>query len=171
MIDPFIEDGSNLETGLNIWYGPNGWKLPEEGALGLNDELAWYEWTFDFGVATNINYANLSSLFSTLNKKALMAKKRTSFDHEKILWDATKEYYEPHGVDIIIPLIIVPNHLSRQYNQIKINLRSHMKDNLAYFVNGDRPLDEWDLFLDELESIGINWYVGETQKAYDKMYK
>lgn len=171
MIDPFEASGDNMETGLNIWYGPNGWRVPENGTLGLNGEPAWYEWNFDFAVPTNINYANLSSLFSTVRKKGLLATGDGSFNHEKLLWDSTKELYEPHGVDVTIPLIIVESEISKQYNQTKSNLRNHMKDSFAAFVSGKRPLEEWETFIGELEGMGLNWYVGETQKAYDKMYK
>lgn len=171
MINPFEPGGEQLEVGLNVWYGPNGWKKPEDGSLGLNGSLAWYEWDFEFDVPTNVNYANLSSLFSTVDKKALLARKVTGFDHEELLWTATKELYEPHGVDMIIPELIIPTEISRQYNEIKSSLRNHMARNFAAFITGERSLEEWDDFLGELEAIGINWYVGETQKVYDKMYK
>lgn len=170
MIDPFGGDSGQMEVGLNVWYGPNGWSIPEEGVNGLNDEQALYQWEFQFGTKTNLNYANLSSLFNTYRKKAHLAWNSQEYNHEKVLWDSTKENYEPYGVDCIIPSLVVPASISKQYNEIKIKLQEHMNQNLVKFVVGIRPLSEWDMFLEELESLGFNWYIGETQKAYDNTY-
>lgn len=171
MTDPFTGDADDLEIGLNVWYGPNGWLVPEDGILGLNGEQSWYAWDFSFTEPTNKNFANLGNLFGTSLKKGVMAAKDADYDHEKILWEATEDLYEPHSVPTIIPKIVVNGDVAGQYGETKQILSDYIANNLATFVMGTRDLSEWDTFVDELDAMGLEWFVDETQKAYDAMYK
>lgn len=171
MTDPFSGDEKDMEVGLNVWYGPNGWVRPEEGVLGLNGEQAWYEWTFSFSEPTNLNFANLGNLFGTSLKKGVMAAKDADYDPEKVLWNETEAKYEPHSTNMIIPKIVVDADVAGQYGETKQILTDYMKNNLAGFVMGVRDFSEWDAFRTELEDMGLKWYIEETQKAYDAMYK
>lgn len=171
MTDPFTGDEEDLEIGLNVWYGPNGWKVPDEGVMGLNGEEAWYEWTFSFSEPTNLNFANLGNLFGTSLKKGVMATLDKDYDPEKVLWEATEDKYEPHSVSQIVPKIVVSVDVAGQYGETKQILEDYMASNLALFVMGSRDLSEWDTFIDELDTMGLKWYIEETQKAYDAMYK
>ncbi|MGL1894498.1 MAG: extracellular solute-binding protein [Spirochaetaceae bacterium] len=171
MIDPFSGKPGDLEMGLNVWYGPNGWTKPADGVKGNNGSQALYEWAFSFNDPTNLNFANLPGLFSQKLKKGSMVAKK-GFDLETLLWNVTEEKYEPYSDPVFVPPVIINNDDVSEAGEIKQILMDYMKENNAKFVMGIRDLDtEWDTYQEELITLGLNRYVGMVQTAYNRQYK
>ena len=46
-----------------------------------------------------------------------------------------------------------------------------MKQSLAEFVTGNRPLSDWDNYLSDLENMGLQEWLDVAQTAYDRIEK
>ena len=172
MTNPWSGDPDDLEIGLNIRYGPNGWIVPE-GKLGLNGEPAVFEWTFMWQEPTNLNFAGLNSLFQPQQVHGTMAALGGDrWDGEKIVWDATRDMYEPYSVDMVVPPVVFPGDRASELGELKQILTDYMDENIANFIIGERDAaTEWGDFLDELETLGFSTYLSAVQEAYDAAYK
>ena len=173
MIDPFSGKEEDLEMGLNMWYGPNGWRRAEKGEMGNNGEQGIYAWKFNFNDPTNLHFANLGILFSQSLKKGSLVSNNVgdTYNLEKILWNLTKEKYKPYGVPIVVPPVVFPSEDISDAGEIKQILQDYMAENHAKFVMGIRDINkEWNKYLEELETLGLNRFIKMVQSAYDKMY-
>ena len=57
-------------------------------------------------------------------------------------------------------------------NEINTNIESYVKEMTTLFVIGEKNADkEWDSYLKELDNMGANQLLDETQKAYDRANK
>lgn len=57
---------------------------------------------------------------------------------------------------------------SETYTSVAGDLATLAAENISKFVNGDRPMSEWDSFLDELYSMNIEECIAIKQAAYDR---
>ena len=52
------------------------------------------------------------------------------------------------------------------------NLRTYVNESMAMFVTGAKDLDsDWDAYLKELDTIGLETVLKTIQTVYDRMYK
>ena len=57
-------------------------------------------------------------------------------------------------------------------NEINTNIESYVKEMTTLFVIGEKNANkEWDSYLKELDNMGANQLLDETQKAYDRVNK
>ena len=57
---------------------------------------------------------------------------------------------------------------SEQYGTIASDLATKAAETVSKFINGDKPMEEWDAFIAELESMGIDQCIELKQAAYDR---
>ena len=57
---------------------------------------------------------------------------------------------------------------SETYTSMAGDLSTLAAENISKFVNGDRPMSQWDSFLDELYTMGIEDCIAIKQAAYDR---
>ena len=59
-----------------------------------------------------------------------------------------------------------------EVNEINTNIESYVKEMTTLFVVGEKNADkEWEIYLNELDNMGANQLLEETQKAYDRSNK
>jgi hypothetical protein len=52
------------------------------------------------------------------------------------------------------------------------NLITYVNESMALFITGGKDLDsDWDSYLQELKTIGLDTVLETAQKVYDRMYK
>ena len=56
---------------------------------------------------------------------------------------------------------------SEEYMQYAADLDTYISENVISFVNGDRPLSEWDTYISQLQTIGLEQAIAVYQQAYD----
>lgn len=173
MIDPFSGKEEDFEMGMNVWYGPNGWRRAESGEMGNNGEQGWYAWLFNFNDPQNLNFANLPGFFSQkLKKGTLVGASGNAFNLEEILWKVTEAKYEPYSDPIFVPPVVISADKVSEAGELKQILQDYMKENNAKFVMGIRDLDkDWATYQKELNTLGLDRYIEIIQEAYDRQYK
>lgn len=59
---------------------------------------------------------------------------------------------------------------SDEYNNIASSLNTYMQEQLTAFVVGQRTMDQWDAFLDELRDMNLDRLTELQQQAFDRKY-
>lgn len=72
--------------------------------------------------------------------------------------------------DYDMPAVSMDATDSERYNALKSDIDTAMEENLPKFVIGDRPIEELDAFMEELEQMGLSEMVELEQKALDNYY-
>lgn len=57
---------------------------------------------------------------------------------------------------------------SEEYNTLYSDIETYMDENIVKFIVGDKPLDEFDAFVDTLIEMGVNDCTAIYQAAYDR---
>lgn len=57
---------------------------------------------------------------------------------------------------------------SETYTSMAGDLATLAAENISKFVSGDRPMSQWDAFLEELMEMGIEDCIAIKQAAYDR---
>lgn len=60
---------------------------------------------------------------------------------------------------------------AKQLADLSAKVNEAVTAGVTEFVNGKRPMSEWDAFLGEMETAGYKKIVALQQEAYDAMYK
>ena len=55
-----------------------------------------------------------------------------------------------------------------EHSKLYSDINTYMQQYLAEFITGSRPMDEWDSFVEELISMGIEDCIALKQDAYDR---
>ncbi len=163
----------SMEGTLTSQYGKEGvgWKKAEEGQKGLDGNPATWVAIQKFGSLQNSNWTN-SGLYSLDEKMRLGMAAEESDETEKILYNTTKELYEPYGVDKSLPELFFNQEQSTEFTELQTQIHSELEQSIAAFISGEKSLDtDWDSYLKRLNDMGLKRYVELYQSVYDENYK
>ena len=170
-------DCSNPELALrwiDYWYSEEGTMAMTYGVEGLTYELD------DSGSAvfTDLIINNDEGMSPEgMIMKYNCQGKICGVMMQKALWnyysDAQKELVDFWSsqveYDRSVPGYVALNTAeSQEYNAIISDIVSYAESELTKFIFGDRPMDQWDTFVGELEEMGIQDAVDIYQAAYDR---
>ena len=81
------------------------------------------------------------------------------------VWEtnADSDYQLPSGVSMTVDE-------QEEYNGIYGDIRTLVDENLAKFAVGDRPMSEWDDFVQQIHDLGIDRCIEIEQEAVDRVY-
>ena len=174
----------SLEGTLTATYGEKGegsWGDAKEGQVGLDGSPALYEkyrpystepqnavWTdagldfwpsaFRFGEATDPDV----DIFSPEGQ-------------EKMLYNATKELYEPHkptDVETLPTALKLTIDESQEIQTMSVEVKNYYQESAVQFITGAMDLDkDWDTYVKGLEDMGMGRLLEVYQTAYDRIYK
>ncbi|NGP43799.1 extracellular solute-binding protein [Bacillaceae bacterium SIJ1] len=147
------------------------WFKPEEGVLALNGEQATYETITKNGHIHNAHWDQTGPSLRT--KEFRSSRAVPEGDIETLLWGAT-EQYEPYLSDTIepIPPLFFSEEDSNKMAKIEQSLSDFHGEMAAAFITGESDLDsDWDEYVNTLQQIGLEEFVGIYQRAYDEKYK
>ena len=77
----------------------------------------------------------------------------------------------PHVPDNIVPKIKYTEEEREKIADMKTVIDAYAYDTAVAFITGNKPLSEWDSYLQELEKMGLEEYLKVAQTAYDRSYK
>ncbi|MCI5971331.1 MAG: hypothetical protein MRZ29_09405, partial [Oscillospiraceae bacterium] len=90
---------------------------------------------------------------------------------EKLVADSTKAYL-PYTDMKDVKKFVYDVDCIAEVNEIITNIESYVKEMTTLFVIGEKNADkEWESYLKELDNMGVNQLLEETQKAYDRSNK
>lgn len=147
---------------------------PSSGKLGLDGQPATWEPLVVTNVGDGVQNVHWAQTGPTLRDNAYRNSQYASPDNiEVMLYNETKQNYEPYGVEIdkILPPLIFDEQQSAELADIGKALTDYVNEMLARFVLGDADVErEWDSYLKNLESKKLDRYLEIYQEAYDYRY-
>lgn len=89
------------------------------------------------------------------------------YDYALFTATAIPYYTDKHPEHIIEKLVYTQDELDA-IGDIATSLETYRSESVARFIVGDMPLSEWDSYVKEIETIGLETYLDITQQAYDR---
>lgn len=142
------------EEGVSFEYDENGNKVVTDL---INNPPEGYS-----TMQMNYVYTN-----TTANKIDNIAKKTLTYTQAQLdandIWNSNRDSSN-----------MLPNSLqlnadeSEQHSAIYSDIDTYVSENLAKFYSGDKPLSEWDAFIETVHEMGIDECIEIYQGAYDR---
>ena len=154
---------------FRIGFEGSEWEKAAEGEMGRNGEQAKYkllkpqEWiqpttnviwnteSCTFGGVLNYVYEDPESPTG----RAAINMKRAGFQNY-----VTGEQ---------LPQLIMDVAESQEYNELQKLIVDYVNENAALFALGDKPMEEWDSYVEALNRMGLDRYIELAQEAYDAL--
>lgn len=156
----FTEEGALLsamgvegnEDGSYIW--------DENGELQYSDN-----WNNLEGIGEN----NKPTLFIYSVMPMLCPKTPSSYSMDvqfecEAVWDSNTDS------DYQMPSITMTAEESEDYNSIYSDIQTYISENLSKFAVGDKSMDEWDSFVEDIWAMGLQDCIDLKQDAVDRYY-
>ncbi len=160
-----------FEHTLRSNYGRPGqeWAEAKDGELGINGEQATWTELESYGTVQNVNYAQTGPGMRS-NEFRLSAVAKGDDDLEVILYNETKDKYEPYApanVTTLPPLFFTEVQASEAADLAK-SIYDYVDEMTARFVIGDADIEkDWDSFIKTLGDMNLNRYMELYQEVYD----
>lgn len=125
-----------------------------------------------WGKAQNNNWgAELLPFLMTqefVMEEAAFLKRTPETDGETTHNTLQYELYPPHAPEKRLGQLIFTAEENEQLAQYQTLITDYVKESITAFVTGNLPLSQWDVFLAELENMGLGEYLAIQQAAYDR---
>lgn len=164
----------NRDTYMRSRYGVPGvnWEVPE-GTTAANGGPAqfrligkdlWQE-------PQTVHWQGANTAWPPFGSDAREKLPEGRFDLETVLYNAAKEY-DKYAAKVSVPKFFFDPETAKRYNELHTELKKHYEAATADFIVGNRDVEkDWDTYLQELKSIGIDEYLSIMQTEYDKNWK
>lgn len=161
---------------MAAFYGEEGvdWRPAQEGQVGLDGKPAIFEEIVNLRVdMQNKCWGHMAPLFETgahFNGRA--ADPDNPYYIEKRLATETGKYVDHVDMSVVVPPFNVASEDIEAYSNYKAQLKTHVQNAIAQFAVGSRDIEsEWEMYLEELKTLGLEEYLAICQKSYDAMYR
>lgn len=154
--------------------------LNPEGKVGLNDEPAFCEILNTYsGEAQNHDWQDVCVRVAPEAYRLGWAVDADVDPYypdglEKLLFDASKELYEPYGsssniINFASGQIKFTDEESTDSSTLATEVTKIITETSAAFMRGEKNFDtDWDKFLSDMESAGASQLIEMYQTAYDR---
>lgn len=162
----------SMEGALSSQYGleNEGWQRASEGQTGLDGNPAIWVAVQKFGSLQNSTWSNFG-VFNLSEELRLGMAADESDETERILYNVTKEKYEPYGADKSVPELFFNQEQATEFTELETQITSEIQQSVAAFVSGEKSLDtDWDDYLQRLDDMGLQQYLELYQTVYDENY-
>lgn len=179
-VDFFYSETGDLRSQYGAEEGVD-WVLNPEGKVGLNGEPALYEVLNTYsGEAQNHDWQDVCIRVATQDYRLGQAVDADVDPYapeglEKLLYDASKELYEPYGANTDIINLNSMKVTEEEVNAvatIAVEVEKKIQEDAVAFMTGAKDIDaEWENYLTGLESVGLQKLIDAYQTAYDRANK
>ncbi|MDI3508110.1 MAG: putative aldouronate transport system substrate-binding protein [Clostridiales bacterium] len=167
----------NQEFTLRKYYGrpDQEWRYAKSDEIGINGEPAiWASLAksgAEFDVPTDKSWAHIGPHYRSSDFRLGQAVTVDPAKHtETVLYNTTKEKYEPYSADIetILPPLVFTEQQSNELLDLETTIKNYVNEMFARFIVGDMDIEkDWDSYLGELENMKLERYLEIYQEAYD----
>ncbi|MDQ6422732.1 ABC transporter substrate-binding protein [Paenibacillus sp. LHD-117] len=159
------------EHTLRSNYGRPGeeWRDAEAGEVGINGEPAKWSELKSFGEVQNVNWAQTGPSLRS-NEFRLSAASKGDGDLEVILYNETKNNYEPYKAKDYktVPPLFMTNEQATEAADLSKTVNDYVDEMMARFIIGDVDVEkEWETYVKTLESMNLKRLLEIYQAAYD----
>ena len=165
------------EASFMAWYGQEGkgWIQPPEGSVAMNGEKALYQRLPVEGADQTIRVTNKFGNNTAKMRESevyLEGDPAQKFSTEPILYFATKNNLVPYAKpEHVVPPLMLTREESAEISNIRTMINDYVEENQAVFCLGTRDIDkEWDSYIKEFSTLGLNRMLEIYQTAYDRQY-
>lgn len=145
------------------------WREAKDGEVGINGEPAVWSELKSYGTVQNIAWIQTGPSLRT-NDFRLSAVAKGDDDLEVVLYNETKNKYEPHQPTDVstVPPLFLTNEQASEVADLSKTINDYVDEMMARFVIGDADLDkDWDGYVQQLEAMNVARYLDIYQEAYD----
>lgn len=159
-------------------YGEN-WTDPDPGAVGLNGEPALYKVLTPW---QDVNVQNNSVLQYTISYRDSTFRngeqtdlantdKKSGAGLEIWLAEATKAYEPFADKSKALPPMKFDSLALEEMGLLSTELSSYVKEGITAFMTGNNSVDNYESWLEEANTLGLEQLIAYYQAAYDAQYK
>ncbi|WP_405110412.1 ABC transporter substrate-binding protein [Paenibacillus sp. FSL K6-1217] len=145
------------------------WRWAKADEIGLNGKPAVYMDMSKFGVTQNKQWSQTGIAYRPNSLRlGLVANPDNPLD--SILYNETKEKYEPYRVDVetVLPPVNFTVDQSSEIADLSKTIYDYTNEMMARFIIGDADINTgWDQYLTTLDSMNLSRYLEINQEAYD----
>lgn len=144
-----------------------GWRWAEPGEIGADGNPAIYLQLTPFGRKDPYGWA--STTIRDQNARLFLGQSSgRPFAQEPILF-AARELYNNYETEEFLPYLWFSEEDAVEMAELQLAIVEYVSSADAEFIVGRRNVDgaDWNTYLRDLQSIGVDRYVELTQKAYD----
>jgi putative aldouronate transport system substrate-binding protein len=147
------------------------WETPPEGTIAVDGTPARYrELELKWGQPQNALLADRTIQWTRKPSYGRAKDLNDPWELESVLWEA-KMAYEPYRFENVVPPLFIDIEDARRYSELHNLITPYVEQNIAYFTTGVLNLDtDWDKYLSELESMGVNEMLEIMQKTLDRQW-
>lgn len=140
----------------------------------IYDEITTVQLTNIWAENSNKFWHNVNPRYSSLEEMNTSAKAMTPYDPtvmSQTLNSFCFENYVPAHPENILPQLKYTAEEAKNVTDPLASVPDHAKKMLAQFVTGSRPLSDFDAYVAELNSMGLEELITTAQTAFDRMSK
>lgn len=82
--------------------------------------------------------------------------------------DALDTWSDVNMGDHLLPNVTILSEESDRYSEIKANVSTYMDEMFFKFLTGEEPIENYDKYIEQLKSFGIDELIQMQQSAYDR---
>lgn len=158
--------------------GPNegeDWRRAEPGEIGINGKPAiWKNLEESTSNLFNNRWANMGTMFRSSDYRlGQVAPPNNPWETEVRLYNVSANVYHPHVPNenmLLPPIYVLPEEVG-ELARLKTTINDYVDESIARFITGDLDIEsEWESYVAELDTIGLERYLEIHQNAYDRQY-
>ncbi|GHU68512.1 sugar ABC transporter substrate-binding protein [Clostridia bacterium] len=152
-----------------------GWQKPDADDVGLDGGPALFKILpgpiGPAGTPTLINsrwYEIGPNVRPSAERNAIATADNAGYNIEQILFDETKDYYEPFRTKKTLPILVFDAEDIEALMDIQVNIQNYGQEALAQFVTGELDIDkDWDAYVATMYDLGLQTLIDINQKTLD----
>lgn len=157
----------------DFWYSTEGVLMANYGVEGLSYEYDESGLPQQTEIVTNnpdgYSQADTAFMYTMPGVSSIVdvAAKRSTYTSEQLdardIWD-----YQRDGSNSMPSGVTMTAEEGELHNNIYSDIDTYVSENLLKFYLGEKSLDEWDAFIDDIYSMNIEACIQYEQDAYDR---
>jgi len=166
----------SFEGALTAREGPEGetWRRPEGGKSYAGLPATWERLITYSDTASRNSWQGLSFPHTMSMHGGLLSKAEDLYSPEALedrLIMYTREYQKYIPEKILPPFLINPA-VREEYSKLSADINNYVNETLVNFVTDKLNFDkDWDIFLSNLDKMGLNRYIEIVQEACDVTFE
>jgi putative aldouronate transport system substrate-binding protein len=156
---------------LDYWYTPDGSMLANYGVEGEAYNLVDGEIVYTDLMLNNpdLNFTWAMNKYAMGSGSFIMDGDRIYSDYSDTQWEMMDVYNSDYtDFAYSMPTVSLTTEESEVYTPLYNDIDTYISETFLLFINGSKPLSEFDEFVDKIYSLGLDQCLEYEQAAYDR---
>ncbi len=168
-VDYFYSEEGTLRATVGV--EGQDWRRAEAGERGINGEQGSYVRYKPYVAVQNSHWSKMVPCFQPDAMRNHQVE--LSGTNEQMLYEITKKYYEPYGVENVMEPLFFPPEVVEQMETSKFLLEGYAQEAYTKFILGEWNIENdrmWNQYLEHLKSLRLDEYLIQCTASYQKQY-